>query len=419
VPVELSLRDARRISLRAQGFGEHRPGGDASKLRTLLSRLGALQMDSVNVLVRSHYLTAYSRVGQYDLATLDRLVAPEHALIEQGVNWVTQLVPIELFPVFRSLREATKRATPADTIARIDAARPGYVSAVLAEVDERGPLAFGDLSDPGRIPAEDRKTKYAASSVAWHKWSLGDQALKALVGIGKLAVADRSASFEARYDLIERVVPADVLARPVPTVAQAYLDLVRVAARAVGVGTLRDMAAHFHLPVTPTRKAIEALVASGDLEPVAVQGWANKAYLSPDASDRPLGELTALLSPFDPLLSERGRGLRLFEFEHVFEFYVPAAQRRYGYFVLPVLNGERLVARVDVAAERKASVLVVRAAFVEASQEPGTIAPPLAGALRSLADWLGLSHVEVRDGSNLAPALRPCVSATAKSREFP
>jgi uncharacterized protein len=407
LPVELSRQEARRTALRAQGFVGHRSGSDASRLRAIASRLGSLQVDAVNVLVRSHYLTAYSRVGSFELGALDRLVTPERALVEQGTNWVTRLVPVGLFPVFRSLREASERAAPADTIARIEAARPGYVDAVLAEVTERGPLAFGDLSDPGRIPVEERRTKYAASSVAWRKWSWGDQALKALVGVGQLAVAERSPSFEARYDLTERVVPAGVLARPLPSVAEAYLDLVRIAARAVGVGTVRDVAAHFHLQVTPTRKAVEALVASGELEQVAVQGWADKAYLSPGSSTRPLGgDVAALLSPFDPLLSERGRGVRLFGFEHVFEFYVPAAKRRYGYFVLPFLLGEHLVGRVDAAAQRKTSVLVVHGAYAEASHEPRRIAPSLGTALRSLADWLGLERVEVRDRGDLAPALR-------------
>lgn len=196
---------------------------------------------------------------------------------------------------------------------------------------------------------------------------MGDRALRALVGAGKLAVAERSASFEARYDLVERVVPA----RPLPSVAEAYLALVRITARAVGVGTLRDIAAHFRLKVTPARKA---LVASGELERVAVLGWAEKAYLSPDAPNRPLGDVAALLSPFDPLWSERGRGVRLSGFEHVFEFYVPAAKRRYGYFVLPFLLGERLVGRVDVAAQRRASVLVVQGAYAESSHEPRRVA---------------------------------------------
>jgi uncharacterized protein len=152
VPSELSLRDARRIALRWQGFVGHRSGADTRRLRAIVSRLGGLQIDSVNVLVRSHYLTAYSRIGAFNLVALDRLVRSERAFVEQGANWVTQLVPMELFPVFQSLREASKRAPPADTIARIEEARPGYVEAVLAEVTERGPLSFGELSDPGRTP---------------------------------------------------------------------------------------------------------------------------------------------------------------------------------------------------------------------------------------------------------------------------
>jgi uncharacterized protein len=409
MPIELTLREARRIALRAQGFAEYRSGGDACRLRGIVSRLGRLQIDSVNVLVRSHYLTAYSRAGRYGLGALDRLVTPERVLVEQGMNGITQLVPTRLFPVFRGLREASSRSASADTIVGVEAVRPGYVDAVLAEVTERGPLAVGDLSDPGRIPVEQRRTRYAASSVAWAKWSLGERTLKALAGAGKLAVAERSASFEARYDLIERVIPADVLARPLPGTAEAYLELARIAAHAVGVGTLRDIAAHFHLQVTPTRKAAEALVTSGELEHVAVEGWSDKAYLSCQASQRPLGEVATLLSPFDPLLSERRRGVRLFGFEHVFEFYVPAVKRRYGYFVLPFLLGEQLAGRVDVAAERKTSVLAVHGAFAEASQQPRRIASSLAAALRSLADWLGLECIEVHDRGDLAPALRRSV----------
>jgi hypothetical protein len=181
---------------------------------------------------------------------------------------------------------------------------------------------------------------------------------------------------------------------------------VRIAAAAVGVGTVRDIAAHFHLHIAPARTAVQALVTSGELEHVSVHGWADQAYLSGQAARQPLGEVATLLSPFDPLLSERPRGVRLFGFEHVFEFYVPAAKRRYGYFVLPFLCGEHLAGRVDVAADRKTSVLAVHGAFAEAAHQPQMIAAPLAAALRSLADWLGLEHIQVHDRGDLAPALQ-------------
>jgi uncharacterized protein len=402
----LSTGEARRTALRAQGFGPPSSGPDTGRLQKLVSRLGGLQVDSVNVLVRSHYLTAFSRIGRYNLGTLDELVTRHRSWFEQQQYGVARLVPIELFPVFRSLREAPSRRPPAAELARIEALRPGYVDAVLAEVTERGPLAFGDLSDPGRIPVEQRATKYAASSVAWQKWSFGNDALKALTGIGKLAIAGRSPTFEPRYDLVERVIPAPLLGHPVPGVDEATLELARVAARAIGVGTVRDIAAHFRLPVAATKKAVVTLVSSGELEPVEVMGWKDRAYLAGDVTQKSLKGPGVLLSPFDPLLSERPRGLRLFGFEPVFEFYVPVARRRFGYFVLPFLLGEVLVARVDTAADRKGSALVVHSAFCEASHQPRDIAPPLAGALRSLAQWLGLERLEIRDRGDLAAALR-------------
>ncbi len=240
----LSTDEARRTALRAQGFGPLSSGADVRRLQNIVSRLGGLQVDSVNVLVRSHYLTAFSRVGRYNLGTLDDLVTRDRSLFEQQQFGVARLVPIELFPVFRSLREAPSRRPPADELARIEALRPGYVAAVLADVTERGPLAFGDLTDAGRIPVDQRTTTYAASSVAWQKWSLGNDALKALTGIGTLAIVGRSPTFEPRYDLIERVIPAPVLRRRVPGVDEATLELARVAACVLASGrsaTLRPI----------------------------------------------------------------------------------------------------------------------------------------------------------------------------------
>ena len=401
--VELSTTQARRIALRAQRFGRARParGVTARHVRDLLSALGALQLDAVNVLIRSHYLPLYSRLGPYRTDLLDRVVYRDRRAFEY-LGHAASILPVELHPLLRWRME--RRAANPQWQAlreRLERERPGYLDRLEREIAERGPLTAGELSDPAR--RERTPTKYAESTLLWYRWSDGKSALEYLFESGRLAAADRR-GFERRYDLAGNVIPADVLAAPAPTEQDAQRELVLRAAAAMGVATVRDLADYFRLPMAPTRARVRELIAVGALRPASVDGWAEPAYLHPDAVDRPL-QACALLCPFDSLIWERGRCRRLFGFQHSFELYVKPEARRYGYYVLPFLLDDRLVARVDVKADQATGRLLVPGAFVEPGAAAGQVAEELAGQLRDLATWLGLETVEVGPRGDLAAEL--------------
>jgi uncharacterized protein len=397
--VELSAEDARRMALRAQGFGHVRPGRvNRRQVRKLVGALGAVQLDAVNVLVRSHYLTVYSRLGPYPRTLLDEQLDPDRAAFEYWGH-AASLMPVEFHPALRW--RMTSYAEHKNWLAfqeRVERERPGYLAAVEREVAERGPIRFGELSDPARRDRSD--TKYAASSVLWERFSDGKSVLEGLFNAGRLSAAGRR-GFERLFDLTERVIPAEILALPTPPADEAQRFLVQHAVRALGVATARDVADYFRLPAVVTRARLRELVDSGELRPAVVQGWSEAAYLDPSADMDPV-EARALLSPFDSLLWERSRVERLFGFRHSFELYVKAAKREYGYFVLPFLLGEGLVARVDLSADRNQGTLRVLGAYAEPSVNPKMVAGELATELGVLADWLGLDSVTVASRGNLA-----------------
>jgi uncharacterized protein len=409
-PLELSAVEARRLALRAQGFGAARVGADLRKLRRIVERLHCIQIDAVNVLVRSHYLPIFSRVGPYDLDDFDRLAYRRRELFEYRPKNVVCLFPTSMYPLLRWCMDAAAAGRRwAELEARLAARRPGYIDAVLDEVRRRGPLAFTELSDPGRTPASERKSRYAASSLLWFSWADGDSVLNGLARAGRLAVAGRK-GFEPQFDLAERVIPASVLAHPTPHVADAQRELVRRAAAAVGVGTVKDIAGYFRLPVAVTRARLRELLDAGDLCLAHVEDWQEAAYVGRGCSPKPVSA-RAVLSPFDSLLWERTRTRRLFGFEQVFELYVPADKRRYGYYVLPFLLDEALVGRVELKADRAGGRLLVPGAFAERDVGKADVAQALAAELRLVAEWLGLERIEVGRRGDLAPALRRALPA--------
>lgn len=406
-PLELSLVDARRLALHAQGFGTARPATpDRGHIRRLLSRLGSLQIDAVNVLERAQYLPVYSRLGPYERSLLDDVVYDRG----QGFEFMTHaasIVDSAQHPLWRWRMDA--HAAEGWWIrgqAAIEARTPGYVQRVLDEVRDRGPLSFKDLSDPAR---RDRPpSRYSNASLLWasKRPSDGKHVLEAMWRAGVLAVRARTASFERVFDLTERCLPAAVLDAPTPTIEDAHLELVRHAMAALGVAWVKDVADYHRLKVAPTRAALRDLADAGEVAPVSVEGLGGEAYaVAPRRRSAPLGA-AALLGPFDSLLWERSRNQRLFGFTHSFEIYVPEAKRRFGYYVLPFLLGEQLVARVDLKADRARATLLVQSAHLEVGMAAATVAEPLAAELRSLATWLGLEAVEVRPVGNLATALR-------------
>jgi uncharacterized protein len=387
----LSLTQARRIALAAQGFADPRPAGrvDVRHLRRVLGRVHLLQIDSVNVLARSHYLPLFSRLGSYPDRLLDDLAYRRREVFEYWGH-AASFVPVDQH---RLLRHRMGRcAVPGRQEAALAAAEPGYVEAVEAEIAARGPLAASELSDPG-----DR-------GGPWWGWAKGKVACEWLFGQGRLAVAERR-GFTRVYDLAERVLPAEVLAAPTPSEEEADRAMLLLAARAHGVGTAADLADYYRLPPRRIRRRLDDLVHEGELERVEVEGWDEGAYLHPGARLPRRMDAAALLSPFDSLVWCRERIERLFGFHYRLELYVPPPRRVHGYYVLPFLHGETLAGRVDLKADRAAGVLRVPAAWREPDADPADTARVLASELQAMAGWLGLAGVALDGGGDLAGPL--------------
>ena len=384
-PVErLTVAQARRIALGAQGFADPRPTGrvDARHIRRTLDRIGVLQIDSVNVLVRSYELPLFARLGPHSRALLPDLVERRRELFEYWAHEAS-FVPVELHPLLRwRMQRAIQQHLPDD-----------YVAAVLAEVRERGPIAASELSDGG------------AKSGPWWGWSKGKGALERLFYAGALTSAGRGPNFERRYDLPERVLPVEVLAAPTPPIEEAHRQLLVRAAKHHGVGTARDLADYFRISITAARPRFRELVEDGALVPVQVGDWKDIAYRHPDARRPRRIDARALLSPFDSLIWERSRAERLFGVRIRIELYTPPPKRVHGYYVLPFLLGEAIAARVDLKSDRQASRLLVQAAYTEDGYEGDDVIAPLAAELQLMASWLGLDDIEVKPRGDLAPAL--------------
>ncbi|HEX3900517.1 MAG TPA: winged helix-turn-helix domain-containing protein [Mycobacteriales bacterium] len=399
-PQDLTIAQARRLAVAAQGLGGHGPSrqrpvavADRRHLRRTLQHTSLFQIDSVNVLARAHYLPAYSRLGPYDPAVLDAMAYKHRELFEYWGHEAA-LLPVDLHPLLRwRMKRAEAGLGTWKGVARIKEERPDYVEQVYDDVVARGPVTAGEV-------AED--TARSTESWGWN-WSPAKTALEYLFWSGRITTASRK-NFERRYDLPERVLPSRVLDAPTPDQAEAHRELLMIGARCHGVGTVGDLADYFRLTVPQARPRIAELLESGRLEQVSVQGWAQPAYVVPGAIVPRKVAGGALLVPFDPLVWERDRTERLFGFRYRIEIYVPAHKREHGYYVLPFLLGDRLVARVDLKADRAAKALLVQAAWTE-PDAPSHTADALGSELRLMADWLGLDDVVVADRGDLAGAL--------------
>lgn len=410
---DISAKQARRLAVAAQGFGRPRPSGrvDARHLRRAVDDVGLLQLDSVNVLCRSHYMPVFSRLGPYPREALDQLAwhengggksrpARQRDLIEYWGHEAS-LLPVALQPLLR-WRMARVDALAWKGVARLAAEQPELLKFVLDMVRERGPIRASDLAAKGRRrePGE-----------MW-SWSEEKTALEYLFYAGRVCAA-RRVNFERLYDLPERVLPRGVLEAPTPSQEEAQRQLILTAAKRLGVATEADLGGYFRLPRAESKARVAELAEDGGLVPVHVEGWRQPAYLS---TERPAGMrraagAQALLTPFDSLIwAPRERTERLFDFRYRIEIYTPAPKRVYGYYVLPFLLGDRLVARVDLKSDRQAGVLRVRGAFAEPHADAALVAKELAGELRLLSEWLGLGGVSVARKGDLAAALRQAAS---------
>jgi uncharacterized protein YcaQ len=414
---QLSSREARWLALAAQGLSAPRPaptkgGPTPAKTKTQLvgamGQLGTIQLDAVNVLARTQFLVPFSRLGPYDPAVLRSLSGPEGSWFEYWGH-AASLLPVELHPMLRwrmqRFRDDLVDSPKSQERRRAwRAANATYIAYILAEVTERGPLAASQLSDPRRQMGE-----------WWDRRSTGRRALELLFADGVLS-AWRSANFERIYDLTERVVPAAVLDMPTPADEDAQKQLITLAARSLGVATEADLADYFWLRPQRARLLVAELVGEGHLLQVAVEGWAQPAYIMAGVRPRPPQRATAtLVSPFDSLIWTRPRTQRLFDFHYRIEIYVPGQLRTHGYYVMPLLLGDALVARFDLKSDRKGDALLVVGAFAEPGQATGVVAEAALAELHGLREWLGLSSLVVGPKGDLSPRLTALASPPRKA----
>jgi len=381
---KLSLAQARRIALAAQGFHEARPeDAKARHLKRVLARSHLLQIDSVNVLVRAHYMPLYSRLGAYDRNLLER--AAYHPRKRETFEYwghEASLISLDLHPLFRwRMARASRGEGIYGGLARFGREKRAFIEEVRREIETRGPMGAGDLSIGGK------------SQGAWWGWSDGKRALEWLFWAGEVTTATRR-GFERIYDLPERALPSDVLNASTPAEDEAQRELLRRSIRALGIASERCLRDYFRLEAQDTKMRIPELVEAGDLIPVTVEGWNGPVYLDPQAKLPRRVEARALVSPFDPIVWERTRTERLFDFRYRIEIYTPAEKREFGYYCLPFLLGEKIVARVDLKADRATGTLIVHSIHPEACVAPEEIAPALGDELRLMANWLGLMRID-------------------------
>lgn len=418
--VKLSLPEARRLAIASQGFGPRPATPSVRDLRRLAARLHAFQIDSVNVLVRAHYVPAFARLGPYATAELDSLAYDRRELFEYWGH-AACLLPISLYPIVRYRMHAEP------TLEYMRSERGAYMATVYAEVAERGPLATAELSNPGK------------GSGKWWGWSTGKATLEHLYNSGLVAIAGRR-GFERLYDITERVIPQAARRAPAPAREEAMKQLIVLGARACGVGTVGDITGYLHvdgwrdrLPKVPWwerskgldgrrarpigRRLVSELVEEGRLLPARVDGWTEPSYLHAGARIPRTVDARALVTPFDSLVWDRSRIERLFGMKYSIELYTPPSKRVYGYYVFPFLLGDTLMARCDLKADRQRRVLLVQSAFLEPGHDARRVATELADELRDMQAWLELDRTEVAERGDLAVELRRGLGPGARLRD--
>jgi uncharacterized protein len=391
VTVTLSNVEARRIALGAQGFADPRPTGRVERrhLRRVLDRIGLIQIDSVNVLVRSQELPLFARLGPHPRNLIDDAIR-DGELFEYWVHEAS-LVPIEQYHLYRW---RMSEPYPWPGFRRRAQAQGDYIEEVYQRIVDEGPLVAGDLK--ARIGKKG----------TWWDYDDGKIALEALFYLGRITARRRPHDFARVYHLREGAIPAEALARPALAEHEARKELLVLAAKYHGVGTLEDLADYHRLTPTLCKPALAELVEEGRLLPATVREWARPAYLHPEARLRRRIRARALLSPFDPVVWKRDRAMRMFGFHYRIEIYTPAPKRQYGYYVLPFLLGDALVGRVDLKADRANRGLLVQSAWMEPGVNEHEVAAELMAELRLMASWLELDRVEVTGRGDLGPSLQ-------------
>ena len=399
----LSKQDAKRIAIRAQGLGGARP----EKMITIddvsrsIRAMGLLQIDSVNVCERSHYVPLYSRLGNYERGLLDKLAYEEKSVFETWAH-AACFVPVEHHRLFRQrmgTEDHTKRLAqlvkdkPNHRVSKLVTEKPDFLEEVLEQVRDRGMLTASELDGAGKRAGP------------WWGHTSGKIAMEWHFTVGTLSIADRK-NFARYYDLTERVVAAEHLDGNIPSTEDAHREMMQLAVTAHGVGTAEDFGNYYHVKNADAKARLSELAEAGSIQRANVEGWDEDAYVPNDVISTEPTSARALLTPFDPLVWNRDRIERIFDFFYRIEIYVPEKLRQYGYYVYPFVLGEDLVARVDLKAERDKGVLRVKGAFAEEGQDHEYVAANLADELRLMADWLGLKRVVAGRKGDLIPALR-------------
>jgi len=378
-----SLAEARRIALAAQGFDQSRPSAEvkARQIGRVINRLGALQLDYVNVLIPAHLLVIYSRLGPYDRAVFHEVVYGDRDYIE---HWAHEacIVPARYWPELKYRRD-DYQPYPNSPVTKLRN-KTKYLSEIYDFIEKNAPLTSGDLP-----PAKAPKKKPGE----WYR-SLPRRAIDYHFGQGSVAVANRLPNFQRLYDLPERLIEPEHLERTV-TRDEAHRTLLKQAATSFGIATADDLVDYYRMNSKEARTHIAELVVEGALREVTVEGWEKTAYIAHGARQPKKLQASALLSPFDPVVWYRPRAERLFNFHYRIEIYVPAKKRKWGYYVLPFLLDDKIVARVDLKADRKNGALLVLASHPEEGIDHDRAISTLAGELRTLAKWLGLERIKV------------------------
>jgi uncharacterized protein len=392
----LSIAEARRVALHAQGFSGQSRDAKATwpKMQAMVQKLHLLQIDSVNVLVRSHYLPLYARLGHYDVAALDaRCFTQSKRHFFECWAHEASLVPLDLHPLMRWRMDRARAGN--GTYKSMNAyglENKPFLKTTLDHIRENGPIRSSEV--PGGGKAEG----------GWWGWSKGKMTLETLFDQGLVTAATRQ-GFERIYDVPERVLPADVLNLPTPSERDCFRILIEKSAEALGIATEFDLRDYFRLPVAEARQATLDAVESGAIVPVTVEGWNRQAYLHRDAKIPRKAGATALLSPFDPIVWDRDRAERLFNFHYRIELYTPGPKRKFGYYVLPFMVGERLAGRLCLKSDRETGTLLVNRAHLEDGENPAEVAAAIAAELQLMSQWLGLGKVKIGRAGAFAKAL--------------
>ena len=366
-----------------------------SKMAAVVEKLHLLQIDSVNVLVRSHYLPLYARLGHYDVAALDaRCFAKSKRHFFECWAHEASLVPLDLHPLMRWRMDRARAGNGTyKSMNQYGKDQKAFLKSTLEHIRANGPIRASEVPDGGK------------SEGGWWGWSKGKMTLETLFDQGLLTAATRQ-GFERIYDLPERVLPAEVLDRPTPSESDTFRLLIEKSARALGIATEFDLRDYFRLPVAEASKAFTENLEAGTLVPVNVEGWNKPAFMHKSAKLPRKAGATALVSPFDPIVWDRDRAERMFNFHYRIELYTPAPKRKFGYYVLPFLHGENLAGRLCLKADRATGTLLVNRSHLEAGQVGEDIAPAITAELRMMAGWLGLEQVRVKKSGLFSVLLR-------------